>query len=85
MVLYFKEDSKGKRNLLASTKMNVENFVSIEPFTQQEFKDLEMKSVSSKVKSASLSFTLAAQFLKEGKATYVNLKLNKLIIHINWH
>lgn len=65
----FKEDTKGKRNLLASGKINLENYINIEPFYQQEIKDFKLKPISSKVKSASISFTISSQFIKDGKAT----------------
>ncbi|CAF0703528.1 unnamed protein product [Brachionus calyciflorus] len=63
------EDSSGKRRLLATGKFNIDKYVSIEPFHQTEITNYSLKPASTKIKSVSISFSIACQFIKDGKAT----------------
>ena len=63
------EDAKGKRRLLATGKLNLDKYASIEPQNQQHIKDFKLKIISNKVKSVALDFYVSSQFLKDGKAT----------------
>ena len=64
------EEAKGKRRLLASAKLNLEQYANnLEAQYQIDVNNIQLKCESSKIKSASISFHLACQFIKEGKAT----------------
>lgn len=69
MKIYLFKEDKGKRKLLATGKINIDQYVSIEPFYQQDVIDFKLKPASSKIKSSSISFSIACQFIKDGKAT----------------
>jgi hypothetical protein len=49
--------------------MSLDQYASMDPVNQCEIKDFKLKIASEKIKSASLSFSIASQFIKEGKAT----------------
>ncbi len=69
MIKILQEEPGGKRRLLATGKLNLNDYVSIEPLFQTDIRNFELKILSAKIKSASISFSLMCQFLKEGKAT----------------
>lgn len=64
-----KDNADGKKRLLASGKFNLEKYVSLEPFYQTEVHNFSLKPESAKIKTVNISFQIASQFIKEGKAT----------------
>ena len=63
------EDSSGKRRLLATGKLNIEVYASMDLQNEQSIKNFKLKIVSNKVKSITLDFKITSQFIKDGKAT----------------
>jgi hypothetical protein len=63
------EDSHSKRRLLATGKMNVEMYASMDPLQEQVVEDFKLKIVSNKIKSIKLDFSISSEFIKDGKAT----------------
>jgi len=63
------EDASGKRKLMATGKLNIENYASMDPQNEQSIKNFKLKIISTKIKSISLDFSISSQFIKDGKAT----------------
>jgi hypothetical protein len=66
-----KEEGKGKRKLLASGVFNMNEYASIDPTYQTDITNMKLKTMSTKIKSVTVSFSLCCQFIKDGKATLV--------------
>jgi len=66
-----KEEGKGKRKLLATGVLNMNDYASLDPVFQTDITNMKLKTMTTKIKSVTISFSLCCQFIKEGKATLV--------------
>ena len=63
------EDSKGKKRLLASGKLLLDQFAGIEPVYKKDIVDMPLRVECDKIKAVSIRYSIACTFIKEGKAT----------------
>ena len=63
------QDSSGNKKVLATGKLNIEMYATMDVHNEQSIRNFKLKIVSSKIKSISLDFKIATEFIKDGKAT----------------
>ena len=63
------EDSKGKKHLLASGKLLLDQFAGIEPVNKKDIVDMPLRVECDNIKAVSIRYSIACTFIKEGTAT----------------